>query len=273
MEQNTARAGAASVQKKKKPMRPQQKLKIVRIIVQIVFFLAFPALFSQAFGGVKETFTSIGSGAVLQWTTFSIRLVILLVLTILFGRIFCGWACAFGAFGDWTYQIVDAICKKAGVKKPKIPAKTVAILQKCKYVVLAVILLLCFTQNGSLVTKYSPWTVFSLLTARNFKLGAYVPAIILLLVIMVGMALQERFFCQFICPLGAIFSLLPELPFTALKRNKENCSPKCNICQNNCPVSLKLGEIEVREGECIRCGRCMAGCPKKNITVLKKIEM
>ena len=246
-------------------MRPQQKLRWIRIAVQIVFFVLAPALFSQAFSGAKEAFTAIGSGNVLQWTNFSIRLAILLAVTVLFGRIFCGWACAFGALGDWIYQIVGAICKKTGVKRPQIPAKAVAILQKLKHVVLAVILLLCFMQEGSVVTQYSPWTVFSLLTARNFRLGAYIPAIVLLCVIIVGMAVQERFFCQFLCPLGAVFSLLPELPFTALKRHKESCPAKCNICQNNCPVRLKLGETEICEGECIRCGRCVAGCPRKNI--------
>lgn len=251
----------------KKPMRPQQKLRWARIAVQIVFFILAPALFSQAFSGVKEAFTAIGSGNVLRWTNFSIRLVILLAVTVLFGRIFCGWACAFGTLSDWIYQIIGVSCKKAGVKRPQIPAKAVWVLQKLKYVVLAVILLLCFMQEGSIVTQYSPWTVFSLLTARNLRIGAYVPAIVLLCVIIVGMAVQERFFCQFLCPLGAIFSLLPELPFTALKRHKENCPAKCNICQNNCPVRLKLGKTEIREGECIRCGRCVAGCPQKNIKV------
>lgn len=253
----------------KKPMRPQQKLRWVRIAVQFVFFILTPALFSQAFSGVKEAFNAIGSGNVLQWTNFSIRLVILLAVTVLFGRIFCGWACAFGALGDWVYQIVGAICKKVGVKRPQIPAKAIVILQKLKYVVLAVILLLCFMQKGSVVTQYSPWTVFSLLTARNFRWDGYIPAFILLCVIIVGMSVQERFFCQFLCPMGAIFSLLPEIPCTALKRHKENCPAKCNICQKNCPVHLKLGETEICEGECIRCGRCVAGCPRKNMKVGK----
>lgn len=254
----------------KKHIRPQQKLRIARIAVQIVFFLLFPALFSQAFGGIKEAVAAIGSGSVLAWSTFSIRLVVLLILTVLFGRIFCGWACAFGAFGDWIYQIVGGLCKKAGIKRPQLPVKLVVGLQKLKYIVLFVILLLCFLQKGNIVTQYSPWTVFSLLTAGNFQLGQYIPAVILLVVIVIGMAVQERFFCQFLCPLGAVFSLLPELPITALKRHKENCPAKCNICQNNCPVRLKLGETEALEGECIRCGRCVAGCPRKNIGVWYK---
>lgn len=256
----------------KRSMNSRERLRWGRNIVQLIFFLVMPALFAQAFGGVKELIGELGRGSVLEWTSFTLRLVVLCLLTIVAGRIFCGWVCAFGAVGDWIYQISSFVQKKTGKKLSRIPEKALHILQKLKYIVLVVVLLFCFLDRADLVTKYSPWTVFSLLTARNFQLGSYGVAILLLLLIIAGMALQERFFCQCLCPMGAVFSFLPELPLTAWKRNHENCIPGCQACRKNCPVQIKVNENPLQEGECIRCGRCALVCPKKNIGLGVKRE-
>lgn len=243
----------------------REKLRWVRNAVQLVFILAMPALFSQAFGGAKEIMGELGNGSVLSWSAFTVRLAILCLLTIVAGRVFCGWGCAFGAVGDWIYQLSSFLQKKTGKSMPQIPEKRLHILQKLKYIVLVTVLLLCFFNRTDIVTKYSPWTVFSLITAGNFQLASYGIAIVLLLLILLGMVLQERFFCQCLCPMGAIFSLLPELPLTSWKRNRNNCMGGCQACKKNCPVKIKLHENPFWEGECIRCGRCRVICPKKNI--------
>lgn len=108
---------------------------------------------------------------------------------------------------------------------------------------------------------------FSLITSRNFKLGAYITGVVLLLLIVVGMMLKERFFCQFLCPLGAVFSLLPKLPIFHVKKKGQQCFDRCSACTNRCPVHLKYDEADIRDGECISCGRCFVVCPhriKKN---------
>lgn len=273
MTENTQKPSRAK-KKKNAQKTARAGLRWGRNLVQLAFFLLSPALFSQAFGGLKDVFTSLGTGSVLTWTMFSVRLVFLLALTIVFGRIFCGWACAFGALNDWVYQISQAIQKKTGKRFPEIPEKALPVLQKLKYAVLVFVLLLCFCGFSAIVTKYSPWTVFSLFTAGNFAVGAFGFAFPLLLLLIAGMAVKERFFCQFLCPLGAVFSLLPELPFFKLNRRSENCIPRCQLCRKNCPVSLKFGETPIREGECIRCGRCMLNCPRKNIApgIMQKIK-
>lgn len=243
------------------------RLRWGRSVVQIIFFLLAPALFSQAFGGIKEVFTALGSGAALHTSSFLLCLVILCGLTIVFGRIFCGWMCAFGAVGDWIYQFSVFLQKKTGKKLPKIPKKALPILQKLKYIVLVLVLALCFAGQSGGVTKYSPWTVFSLITAGNLKLGGYGTAFVLFILILIGMAIQERFFCQFLCPMGAVFSLLPEIPFLKLRRKADSCIPNCQACKNNCPVHIKLEENPLQEGECIRCGRCTQICPRANICI------
>ena len=57
------------------------------------------------------------------------------------------------------------------------------------------------------VSGASPWVAFAGITARSLE-GIAPTAFAALGAVMVGMAFVERFFCQFLCPFGAIFSLL-----------------------------------------------------------------
>ena len=86
---------------------------------------------------------------------------------------------------------------------------------------------------------------------------------------MLGMALVERFFCQFLCPLGAIFSLLPVLPISQFNRDRTHCAKRCNRCQDRCPVRIHPDRNDLKAGECIACGRCADGCPMANVTLLR----
>ena len=82
------------------------------------------------------------------------------------------------------------------------------------------------------------------------------------------MALQGYMFLSMLvaAALGAVFSLLPILPFAQLHRNGENCIAGCNACANRCPVSLKLDGESLRSGECIACEACVGTCPRSNIS-------
>lgn len=244
----------------------RKQATILRCLVQVLFFLLAPAVFSSAFAGVKEVFSAFSSGALLEWSSFTAILVLVLGFTVVFGRFFCGYACAFGALGDWIYSLSAFIQKKCHRRLPKLPAKVQRGLQWVKFVVLAVILLLCVLGKQEAVNGNSPWTVFSLLRSGHGIPAGYGVAIVLLVIILLGMAVQERFFCQFLCPLGAIFSLLPVLPTGQLRRAEGGCLAGCSACEKNCPVTLKLERNSLRSGECVSCGRCGNTCPRGNVS-------
>lgn len=74
-------------------------------------------------------------------------------------------------------------------------------------------------------------------------------------------------FCRNFCPMGAVFSLLPVLPFFALRRERENCIKGCKACTKKCPSNIGLpedGSLKV-EGDCFQCQKCIDTCPKGNI--------
>ena len=258
-----------------KAITPKKRQKFVyqvtRTTIQIACFLLAPSLFTEAFGGVKSIFRAISAGQMLEFNSFVRTMVILSCVTILTGRFFCGYMCAFGSLGDWVYALSRKIQKTISRRKtksvqlPRIPLRWQKRMQWTKYAILAVIVLLCALGVYDSLRGWSPWDVFSMVRARNLKLAGYTTGIILFVLILMGMAWKERFFCQFLCPMGAVFALLPALPWTSLSRNREYCLKGCNLCERNCPAGVFLEADGWRSGECTRCNRCMENCPKNNI--------
>ena len=201
----------------------QRKVRLIRAAIQLVFFIFYPALFSTAFAGVKSIFQAIAAHQQIAWNSFLDVTGLLLLVTILFGRHFCGYACAFGSLGDAMYELTVFIRQKVFHKKGRhgYPEKAVRILQKVKYVLLAFLLLSILIGWYASLQGMSPWDVFSMLTARKLPNASYKIGIILLVLILIGMCTQERFFCQFLCPMGAVFAMMPILPSALFNRNRE----------------------------------------------------
>lgn len=239
----------------------------LRVAIQILYFIFIPSVYTAAFAGVKYIFTQIGAGEQIELTSFVTVLILICAYTILFGRFFCGFACAFGSLGDAVHALYKNILKKMKKKPYLIPDKWTNWLDKLKYVVLTGIVLMCFAGVYGKAKGTSPWDVFSMIRAGNFKLGGYIAGLVVLIVIIAGMCLEERFFCRNLCPMGAVFSLLPVLPFFALHRDRENCIKGCSACTKKCPSGIGLpedGSPRV-EGDCFQCQKCIDICPKGNI--------
>ncbi len=252
----------------KAQQRKQSQLaqKGVRWAVQIVFFVAVPGAFSAAFNGVKYIAGQIGGLKAIEPTSFLLLLAGLCAFTVVFGRFFCGYACAFGTLGDALYLLFTPLRSWYAKHFPTVKARPtlLAVLRIAKVVVLGVIIVLCF--RGSYDSSWSPWTAFAGFTGGSLD-GISIIAFSVLAVIAVGMALVERFFCRFLCPLGALFSLLPVLPISQFKRNPQRCSSRCEVCRSACPVHMRPERGGFEMGECIACGRCAAACPIDNISI------
>ena len=95
-----------------KTLKRQTKDVLINRSIQLFFFLIMPDIYVTAFNGVKYLFTQFGNADVISITPFVAVLITVLVYTFVFGRFFCGYACAFGFFGDVMYDASSALQKK-----------------------------------------------------------------------------------------------------------------------------------------------------------------
>ena len=242
--------------------------RIVRWAVQIVFFALAPSVFSAAFNGVKYAAGQIGGLQAVEPTSFVVLLCAVLLFTMLFGRFFCGYACAFGTLGDAAYALFTPVRKVLHIADDPLPQKARRGLQFVKFGVLAAICVLCFTGVWASISGYSPWTAFAGIVAGSID-GIDAVAFVVLGVIVVGMALVKRFFCQFLCPLGAVFSLVPVLPLSQFGRKRATCAKRCGKCRAGCPVGIYPDASSFAIGECISCGKCADTCPVGNVGMVR----
>lgn len=249
-----------------KKLSKRQQARYFRAAVQAAFFLLFPSVFAAAFGGVKEIFLHIYGREPIAFSAFLAALAALCLYTAVFGRFFCGYGCAFGTLGDAIYGISSWAQKKWKKHLPQLPEKAACRLRYLKYAVLLAIVLSCALGKYDWLMKgRNPWDVFSMAVSGNLRLQGYGMAVGILLAILCFMAFGERFFCRFLCPMGAVFSLLPVLPSSLYRRDRENCIPGCRACKMNCPARLDIDGDSRTSGECFQCGRCAKICPKGNI--------
>ena len=153
----------------------QRKVRLIRAAIQLISFIVAPSLFSTAFAGIKSIFLAIGGQQSVTWNSFLDITALLVIITILFGRHFCGYACAFGSLGDALYELTAFIRAKCFGKKKKhgYPEIWVHRLQKVQYLVLALLLLSCLTGMYSRLQGMSPWDVFSMLTTGRLPKSTY----------------------------------------------------------------------------------------------------
>ena len=241
---------------------------LVRLAVQILFFIFFPSVYSSAFNGAKYICTNIGQKNMIELTPFITILIIICIYTVIFGRFFCGYACAFGSLGDWIYAINAGIAKKRKKKPFGIPEKLMKVLSFAKYFILAGILFLCIRGIYAKTAGMSPWDVFSLIHSRKLMFSGYTVGCIILALIIIGMFFNERFFCRVLCPMGAVFSVLPVIPYFSLFRDRQSCLKGCSLCTGTCPSDIDLPDMQSvnTASDCFQCDKCASACPKSNIS-------
>jgi NosR/NirI family nitrous oxide reductase transcriptional regulator len=170
----------------------------------------------------------------------------------LIGRgLFCGWLCPFGAL----QEMVGWLAKKWRIRQLKIAYPLHKKLQLIKYGVLVLLLALSLYANvmAEVMAEVEPFkTTFTLMFVRSW------PFVIYALVIL-GLGLYiNKFYCRYVCPLGAGLSLLGRFhPIKWLSRRKE-CGSPCTLCHHKCDIKAILPSGAIDYNECIQCFECIA---------------
>ena len=174
----------------------------------------------------------------LAWYVFSVFVV---VSTVLWGRLYCGRVCAFGALT----QLIDAIVpEKLRVELPRRFEQRAA---WAKYVVLAAVLVyFAATRDVALPVRYAePFWMFGLFGTTAMWAG--------LAALLVATVFVRNLYCRFLCPVGATLGILSGLTIFRIKRWSE-CRT-CKICEKTCEWGAIRGP-EIVKRECVRCDDC-----------------
>ncbi|WP_405282543.1 4Fe-4S binding protein [Gaopeijia maritima] len=164
-----------------------------------------------------------------------------LLATLLFGRVFCGFLCPFGALQDLLTRFVPRRFQR------RVPERLHRAGLKVKYVVLAVILVPALLgSHASLYPYFEPFgTVF--FRSPSVLLWAIALAFI------AASAVVPRFYCRYACPLGAALAIGSLVSINRIRR-VEHCT-LCKVCENACPTgAIRGAEIDFKE--CVRCNAC-----------------
>lgn len=192
----------------------------------------------------------------------------LLLMGLLLGRIICGFLCPFGFLQEILHKIPTP-----KLQKGKLTQK----LSWGKYGVLLLFVIgipLFWATPGfcKLICPAGTLEAGIPLTLLQERLRAMVGGLFtwkvaVLLAIMAGCIFIYRAFCRFLCPLGAIYSLLQPVSFWGIIVDEEKCT-HCDQCVHSCKLDVK----KVCDRECVQCGKCMTKCPVQAIHYGVKIR-
>ena len=205
--------------------------------------------------------------------------VLLLVLTVILGRFFCGWICPFGTI----HHFIGWLGKRGKSINQKVELNRFRRLQMIKYYILAVFLILAFfpLKSGSLQTGLLDPIA---LVTRSFNLALlpvvdrsvdiisgsplfYEGAVWIFAVFFTAILLNlfiPRFYCRFICPLGALLAITSRFAVWRIGKNKKECL-QCEVCEKNCEGGCEpSGRIKI--SECVLCFNCLDDCRHNTIS-------
>lgn len=241
--------------------RKTNKTQLLRHGVQFLAFLLFPGLFLTVFNALKDVIVALltGTFALSAVSGSLVTLTVVLGVTILWGRFFCGYLCTFGAL----QELMAFAGKKLFPNRRKVPEKADRLLKYVKYGLLLTVVLLLWALQLPVDSSLSPWGVFGALLSGNMTVMAEaVPTVGfgLLLAILALSLFVERAFCRYFCPLGALFTPLSAARLFRIRRLETACTG-CQQCSRDCAMGVTVHEDAfVRSGECIDCMRCLAVC-------------
>lgn len=257
-------------------------LRTLRIILATFFFVVITLLFLGIGGSFNIWF---GWVAKVQFLPAILALdfgilALLIILTLVFGRIYCSVICPLGIMQD----IFSRFGKKHRFRYS-------AERKGLRYTVLVVFIICLIFGLAPVTTLLAPYSAYGRIVQSLFRpiydmlsntmmvfdmrMGGYhigyteiwmrsISTFAIAILTFVGLGWlawrHGRSYCNTICPVGTIFSLLSRLSLLRIQVDETKCN-KCSLCERNCKASAidsKAGTIDY--SRCVVCGDCLERC-------------
>ncbi len=210
---------------------------------------------------------------------------ITIILTIIFGRFFCSWVCPFGSI----HHFFGYLAKRNKKTAEKIRLNRYRKAQSIKYFILVFFLIMAAFPSLAATLQISLLDPISIVTrsfnimlipiadrffhitsaAPRFYEGAWLILTFFLAAVLLNFAIP-RFYCRFICPLGAFFATLNRFAVWRIgKKSAEH--PDCRLCEVNCEGACQPTH-DFRISECILCFNCLNDCKHELMTYRRAIS-
>ncbi|MHC4389382.1 MAG: 4Fe-4S binding protein, partial [Planctomycetota bacterium] len=195
------------------------------------------------------------------------------ILTIIFGRFFCSWVCPFGSL----HHFVGFLGKRKEPAAQQVELNKYRKAQCVKYFILAVLLAMAAFPSIAATLQTGLLDPIPLMTRSlnlvllpvvdrpaniasvvgRFYEGAWLIFAIFLTAILLNLVIP-RFYCRFICPLGALFGVIGRFAIWRIGKNQSECT-NCKLCEKSCEGGCEpAGNIRI--SECVLCFNCRQDC-------------
>lgn len=223
-------------------------------LVYTVFFIGWYSLAQLSIVNVFTFVNSFLHG--FSWDNYLIDPMMFLlwgfvaVTILLWGRgVYCGWLCPFGAMQELIFRVGEKF-KLPSFEFPEVVHER---LWAIKYIILLGLFGMSL-QSLVMAERYAevePFkTAITLRFAREWSYVFYAAGLLLI------SAFNRKFYCRYICPLGAALTFPSKFRiFEWLRRYKE-CGRPCQICRNECEVRAIRSTGEINANECHYCLDC-----------------
>ncbi|WP_305042668.1 4Fe-4S dicluster domain-containing protein [Geoalkalibacter sp.] len=181
-------------------------------------------------------------------------ILLFLLVTLAFGRAWCGWACPQTTLSDLTEGFRARIGLGAGAE-----TKAANLWRRGVFHLFCLALALLTAAN--LVWYFlSPYEFFARLAQGRLGMAAGLTLAVTAALVYLDLAWVRRLLCREFCPYGRFQSALVDPGTLTLRFHPDEASRciRCGACVRACPM-----DIDIRRGdqiECINCGRCLDAC-------------
>jgi len=179
-------------------------------------------------------------------------------IALLFKRAFCGMICPLGTLQELAGNLGRKIL---GPMRFLVPLRADRILRYAKYAILALTIYMAWATGTLWIQSFDPWPAYSHIFAPAELFPAYAIGFGILVVSLIASFFYERFFCKYLCAMGALVAVVGLVSPFKVRRDKETCID-CGLCDKACPTNITVSKkTAILDAECISCAKCAAVCP------------